>query len=105
MANLTNVPGELNIKTTRDDFSVTLDFSIALTGYTFAAYIVPKNVGTPVAMTVTAVDLSAGQIKLTVDDAVLAALSLDTHYWYLKWTDTDTNVRRVLAGDFQLVEK
>lgn len=105
MATLTKVPGELNIKTTRDDFSITITFSISVSAYTFAAYVVPKNGAAPVAMTVSKVGLTEYQVKLSLDDSVLAAMPFDTHFWYLKWTDGSGDVRRVLAGDFQLVEK
>ena len=105
MANLTQTAGELNIKTTRDNFSMLATFNISLTGYTFEAYIVHKNSDVNSALTVTNTNLASGQITISADDSVLAAIPLDKHFWYLRWTDGSGNVRRVLAGDFELVEE
>ena len=105
MANLTQTPGELNIKTTRDNFSMLVDFDISLTGYTFDAAIVHKGSDVKSALTVTNTNLASGQITISADDSALLAIPLDKHFWYLRWTDGSGNVRRVLAGDFELAEK
>ena len=102
MADITQLPGNLNISTTiHDDFSFLLDFSIVLTGYTFSAKIV-SNTGTETALTVTATDLSTGQITLSTTDVVLTAIGAGQHSWYLQWIAPTAIDRRVLSGSFIL---
>lgn len=98
MADLDQRPGELNITTTTsDDLSIALDFDISLTGYTFTAFI--EHDGTSTAITITTVDLSAGQITLSLTNTQLATIGTGYYFWYLAW-NTGTTDRRVLAGDF-----
>lgn len=101
MADLTEIPGELNIKwTVGSDFSKLLDFDIVLTGYTFSAKVVHASTTTDI--TVANTDLSVGQITLSLTDAQIDAIGAGVHKWYLTWT-TGTTSRRVLAGDFEIV--
>ena len=100
MADLDQRPGELNITTTTsDDLSIALDFDISLTGYTFTAFV--QHSDTTTAITITNVDLSAGQITLSLTNTQLATIGQGFHFWYLAW-NTGTVDRRILAGNFNI---
>jgi hypothetical protein len=99
MADLTQIPGTLNIKTTAvDDLSFLLDFDVVLTGYTFSSKVVANSL---TSITVTDTDLSAGKITLSLTDVQLTAIGTGSFLWYLDWT-TGTTTRRVLAGTFTI---
>ena len=107
MAEVTQVPGALDIKIAQgDDLSILLDFDIDLTGYTFEAKVDETDAGTTV-ITVVETDLSAGQITLTMTDTLSAAIEITTdrtpHQWYLDRTNAGSQ-RRYLAGDFKVIE-
>jgi hypothetical protein len=105
MANIEQLPGELNIKTSvSDDFSVLLDFSINLTGYTFTANAVKAGGVTLSAFTVTPTDLAAGQITLSITKELLTTIGVGSnHTWWLKWIKPTSIDRKVLAGTLELV--
>jgi hypothetical protein len=101
MADLQQVPGQLNITVTAiDDMSIALDFDISLTGYTFTAFV--QTVTASTAITVTAVSLANGQITLSLTNTQLTTIGVGYHEWYLAWND-GTNDRRVLAGNFTIL--
>ncbi len=107
MADVTQIPGSLNIKIAQgDDLSILLDFDINLTGYTFTS-VVAESDGTTTTITVVETDLSSGQITLTMTDTLSAALSVTEdnsfHSWYLDRTNAG-NQRRYLAGDFEVIK-
>ena len=107
MADVTQVPGRLNIKLTQgDDLSILLDFDISLTGYTFTANVIETNADSTT-ITVVETDLSNGQITLTMTDTLSALLTITEdnsfHSWYLDRTNAG-NQRRYLAGDFEVVK-
>lgn len=107
MANVTQIPGSLNIKIAQgDDLSILLDFDISLTGYTFESKVIETN-GDETTITVTDTDLSAGQITLSMTDTLTALLSTTLeeafHSWYLDRTNAG-NQRRYLAGDFEVIK-
>ena len=107
MADVTQIPGSLNIKMAQgDDLSILVDFDIDLTGYTFESKVVETD-GTEVVITVTETDLSAGQVTLEMTDTLSTALTLtDTgtfHSWYLDRTDAGSR-RRYLAGNFEVIK-
>jgi len=98
MADIEQIPGELNLLTTADDdFSVLLDFDVVLTGYTFVAKV--EHGSTTTAMTVTATDLAAGKITISLTNLQLTTIGEGKFRWYLIWT-TGTTDRRILAGTF-----
>lgn len=101
MADLEQIPGELNIKVgLGDDFSKLIDFDIVLTGYTFVGKV--EHNGTTTDITFTNTDLSAGQVTISLTDAQITAIGAGVHRWYMAWT-TGTTTRRVLAGTFEIV--
>lgn len=101
MADITQVPGVLNITTTQgDDLSILLDFDITLTSYTFSSKI--KRADTLYTITVVNTDLSTGKITLTASNTLLETIPNGEYSWYLDWvTDASVN-RRVLSGKFVL---
>jgi hypothetical protein len=105
MTDFSQEPGELNITATHgDDFEFSLDFDIPLSGYDFDANVVVVATNALMPMTVTDVDLSAGQIKIALGaSGGLDILPTATHHWYLDW-DTGSQVRRVLAGTFRVID-
>lgn len=106
MSTINHTPARLNISLAiDDDLSLLLDFDVDLTGYTFSAKIVESD-DTETTITVTNTDLTNGKITLssTASSRDTANLEADTYAWYLTWTTSSTD-RRVLAGDFTIVEK
>lgn len=104
MADFTQIPGELNIITARDDdFLFFLDFDIDLTGYSFVSKIITAVTNTPISMTVDNVDLADGKISIALDATKMSKLALAEHHWYLDWS-VSGKTRRVLAGTFTLVD-
>lgn len=102
MATLEQLPAELNLEIgLGDDLSMPVDFSIDLTGYTFAAKVVriPDETITDIAVANT--NLATGQIALSLTDAQITALGVGNHRWYLIWTIGSAS-RRVLAGGFAI---
>lgn len=98
MPNIEQAPGNLNLTITRGDtFSLAFDFSIDLTGYTFEG-----KVGVKI-LTITAVDLAAGKINISLTGAQTNALSIKPIAWYLKWTDSGGATRKVLTGDVTVI--
>jgi hypothetical protein len=95
-----NLPGQLNLAFRRgDEYGTLVDFSVSLTGYTFAAQIVSAITGATMATpTVTAVDLAAGQVNVSLTELQTAALEAGTYAWRLVWTAPGTVTRTALAG-------
>lgn len=101
MADLQQIPGALNITVTAiDDMSIALDFYASLVGYTFTAFVQSASAST--AITVTAADLAAGQLTLSLTNSQLTTIGVGYHKWYLAW-NTGTLDRRVLAGNFTIL--
>lgn len=106
MTEVTQVPGELDIKITQgDDMSILLDFDISLSGYTFESKVIEAD-DTETVITVVATDLGEGQVTLTMTDTLSGALNLTggntKDRWYLDRTNAG-NQRRLLAGNFQVI--
>ena len=107
MADITQIPGRLNIKLAQgDDLSILLDFSIDLTGYTWESKVVETD-GTETVITVAETSLSDGQITLTMTDTLSSAISATGnstyHSWYLDRTNAGSQ-RRYLSGDFEVIK-
>jgi hypothetical protein len=108
MADFQQVPGVLNITTTRDD-DVTLiltwkdanSLPMDLTGYTFVAEI---DGTTNSILTVTNTDLVNGIISVVIPKTVLAAYIDGIYGWHLTRTIAGLS-RRVLYGNFTLKTK
>ena len=102
MAEITQIPAELDIEVTQgDDWSMLIDADIDLTGYTFASKVEEVD-GTSTDITVTETDLSAGQVTLSLTDTETDALSVINHKWYFDWTVSGAT-RRVLAGKYTII--
>jgi hypothetical protein len=105
MATVSTLPGTLNITIKRgDELSQLLDFSIALTGYTFSAEVVSAityaTVATP---TVSAVNLSTGQLNLAMSESQTSAIDPGSYLWRLIWTAPGTVRRTALEGVLEVV--
>lgn len=93
-------PGSLDLAFRRgDEYARLLDFSIDLTGYTFAASIRSRLTGAVVATpTITAVNLAAGQINLSLTELQTSSLAVGDYDWSLTWSAPGTVTRTALAG-------
>jgi len=100
MAAAEQVAGRLNLALVRgDDFGQLLDLSIDLTGYTFEASIYSTLTGEEfLAPSVTEVDLSYGQVNLSMTSEETAALPVGTLGFRITWTAPGGAVRRFLEG-------
>lgn len=81
-----------------DSFSALLDFSIDLTGYTFAASLVSVVTGSDVVtLTHSIVSAANGQVNVSLTASQTAALPRGTYQWQFVWTQGNA-VRTALAG-------
>lgn len=105
MPTVATTPGSLNVTVQQgDELSQLLDFSISLTGYTFSAEVVSALTGATLATpTVTAVDLSAGQVNLAMSETQTAALAVGSYLWRLIWTAPGTVRRTALEGILEVI--
>lgn len=104
MATVSATPGLLNVIVTRGEtVSQLLDFSIALTGYTFSAEIVSAvTLSTVAQLTVSAVNLSTGQINVGIDNSLAANIAPGTYLWRLVWTPPAGEARTALEGIWEV---
>lgn len=104
MATVSATPGSLNVVVKRGEaVSQLLDFSIALTGYTFSAEIVSAvTFATVSSLAVTTVDLSAGQVNVGLSAANAANVAAGTYLWRLVWTPPAGNARTAIEGIWEV---
>lgn len=106
MADYTQTPGNLNIlAVVGDDISISLDFDVVLTGYTFVSEILVQQYGATkkVPFTVTNNNLANGLITLSLTDTQTTAIGeCNKCPWYLKWTSSGAATTTVLSGQFTL---
>ena len=108
MAEITNIPATLDVKTSISDLSLTLTFGpvdarINLTGYTFSA-LVHGNDGNDTAWTVTNTDLVNGVITISLTDAQIATIGKGYHSWDLEANSgVASGDKYYLSGTFQVV--
>ena len=104
MATVFATPGTLNVVVRRGEaVSQLLDFSIALTGYTFAAEIVSAvTLATVQALAVTTVNLATGQINIGLSAANAANVASGTYLWRLVWTPAAGNAATALEGIWEV---
>lgn len=104
MATVSATPGTLNVVVKRGEaVSQLLDFSIALTGYTFTAEIVSAvTYATVASLAVTAVNLATGQINVGISAANAANVAAGTYLWRLVWTPPSGDARTALEGIWEV---
>lgn len=92
-------PGSLPLSFVRNDsFSALLDFSIDLTGYSFAASLVSVVTGSEVIpVTSSVVSAASGQVNVSLTASQTAALARGTYQWKFVWTQGNA-VRTALTG-------
>jgi hypothetical protein len=99
MANAPQTPGVLNVSFTRGaDWSLLVDFSdpASLVGYTFTAGLYSTITGALVqAVTVASVNLSVGQINLSLTASQTASLAAGTYEIRVEWGPV---ARRIYQG-------
>ena len=106
MATVSTTPGVLNVTVKRgDELSQLLDFSIVLTGYTFASEVVSAVTGATLATpTVTAVNLATGQVNLSMTEIQTSSLAAGSYLWRLIWTAPGTVRRTALEGILEVIK-
>lgn len=99
MASYDQTPGTLNLALNGgDDFSVLIDLSISLTGYTVAASLTSVVTGAEVVpFTVAVVSAANGQVNISLTDTQTASLARGTYGWKLVWTENNAT-RTALTG-------
>ena len=99
MSSYDQTPGNLPLSFVRaDSFSAMLDFSIDLTGYSFAASLVSVVTGSEVvALTSSVVSAAEGKVNVSLTAAQTAALPRGTYQWRFVWTQGSA-VRTALTG-------
>lgn len=104
MATVSATPGTLNVIVKQGEtVSQMLDFSIALTGYTFAAEIVSAvTLATVASLTVSTVNLATGQINVGIDNSLSANVAAGTYLWRLVWTPPAGEARTALEGIWEV---
>lgn len=104
MATVSATPGTLNVVVKQGRaVSQLLDFSIALTGYTFSAEIVSAvTFATVQALTVTPVNLATGQINVGLSAGNAANVAAGTYLWRLVWTPPSGDARTALEGIWEV---
>ena len=120
MAEFTQLPGDLNLTFVQgDQVKVNCDFDINITGYTVTNSIYITSVYaaggggsgfvTTIVSTVTNFDQTVtsaanGQILLDLPENKSALLTPGVGYrWYLRWMDSSSVTRTVLAGTLTVV--
>lgn len=113
MADYAVLPSPLNLQFVRgDEFGILLNFSIDLSGYSFQPVIYEVQgvvddqiVAGPTAadFAITYVDLSAGEINLSLTEAQTQSLLPNkTYRWYLRWVAPGVVTRTVLSGSISV---
>jgi hypothetical protein len=91
-----------------DELNVLLDFDQDLTGYTFETRIIKvlevrggdvTSFEDVMSFTQTPIDLSVGQINLSLNETQTGSLELGTAYrWFFRWVAPGIITRTVLSG-------
>lgn len=108
MADLKITPGILNVtKVFRDGLFMELDFNLDLSEYTFAASVINAVTKAETTITVTPIDLAAGQLNLTMTPETASAVPVGKHTWAFRWTPPgpvppEGTLRTILGGTFEV---
>lgn len=116
MATYSTIPAELNVTLVKgDEWGVSLDFDIDLTGYTFNAIVfattrtvstafpggIDTEGATAATIAVTFTDLANGQLGLSLTEAQTESLDeASTYRWYLRGVAPGTITRTYISGSF-----
>lgn len=116
MATYSVLPAELNLVALKgDEFGMDLVFSVSLVSYTWQAEIFettrtvnsnyPGGLSTEgdsaASFAVTVVDAAAGQLNISLDETITAALSETTAYrWYIRGVAPGVVTRTYISGSF-----
>jgi len=105
MSTYSVLPGTMNLEFKRSgDFSVLIDFDIALTSYTVAASMTSLVSGSVVqAFTTSVSNASAGQVSVALTETQTAALAAGTYGWQLDWVAPGSVQRTALTGTVEVV--
>lgn len=105
MATISQLPGSAPIEIVQgNDFEILATWTddegdpLDLSGYTFAAGI-DLACGDTVSVSVEAVNLSEGQIKLTLARADTADIPVGTHHFWFDWITDEDYRETMLAGE------
>lgn len=105
---LEQLPGMVNIKMVDDnDFVFAIDWDIDITGYSWAAYIIPDNGDPEIPLGTEVINASDGTMNVIISSSSIADISPSINNWYLDWTTPapDNYVRTVLNGKIRLFSK
>ena len=104
-ASVDTLHGRLNLALVQgDELGQLLDFSVDLSSYTFAADVSSTVTGDQVvAITVSPVNLAAGQVNISLTEAQTEALAAGTYAWRLSWTAPGTVKRTAMEGFLEVV--
>lgn len=99
------LPGRLNLALVQgDELGQLLDFDVTLSGYSFQAEVRSTVTGDQVvAMTVTGVNLSAGQVNVSLTETQTAALAAGSYSWRLSWTAPGSVKRTAIEGVLEVI--
>lgn len=104
MPTFDQAPGALDVRAKAgDEFAMSPDFNVDLTGYSLAGGVKPASGGAETAFVIAVDNAALGQITLRLTEAETAALGAGSHRWYLAWTAPGSVKRTVLAGQFLLI--
>ena len=100
MATYSQLPGELNLDILRgDELSISIDFSVDVTGYTVSSNIVSLvDSASIVSPAVTITDAGNGVVSLALTETQTAALPSGSRRLFVSWVAPGDVPRRVLAG-------
>ena len=105
MASYSQLPGVLNLTVKAgDDFATTVDFDVALTGYTTYVSLSSLVTGseiTPISSSVT--NGALGQVGVYMTDTQTSLLSPGSYKWNMKWTAPGGDVRSAIGGVFEVI--
>lgn len=116
MATFEVLPADVSVKIVKgDEFSMTLDFDHDLTNYTYDAKVYtttvspnPAGTGSVIAagattasFTITPVNLTAGQVNISLNESETNALNPSVGMrWYVRYSSPALVTRTVISGDF-----
>lgn len=109
MATYSVLPTPLDIAFVRgDEFGMSLDFGVDLTGYTFSTSIYEvtavtnglAQAGNAVAsFTIVNTSLALGKLNLSLQENQTSALNITkAHRWYMRWVAPGVVTRTVISG-------